>query len=187
MFKPKLDVKPLVFQFLCVRLPKWCFPHQWCWQPAYLLTLSLWHFIFLGGLLAGFVKGLDEVGWKREKYLHNHYDRRCKSFTVSNCVLLFGFCFVSGVMWYCVQLLFIQRRRAKTVLSRVSLESLLTYSLRSLQVVSWTWACLAGCVLRRRRKHTHCEKWRQRNIYTQFNVTADCITGTTTRFLLCYL
>lgn len=40
--------------------------YQGSWYPSNLLTLSLGQCIFLGGLLAGLVEGLDEVSWKTE-------------------------------------------------------------------------------------------------------------------------
>ncbi len=48
------------------KLSKQCVPHQWGRHPSDLLALCLWHRIFLGGLLAGLVEGLDEVRWRRE-------------------------------------------------------------------------------------------------------------------------
>lgn len=41
--------------------------HQWGRDPPDRLTLRLRHGIFLGGLLAGLVEGLDEVRWNRDK------------------------------------------------------------------------------------------------------------------------
>lgn len=41
--------------------------HQWGRYPPDRLTLRLRHGIFLGGLLAGLVEGLDEVRWNRDK------------------------------------------------------------------------------------------------------------------------
>lgn len=53
------------------------YSHQWSWYPSYLLTLGLWHCIFLGGFLTGLVEGLDEVGWKRENASLLFSDIRC--------------------------------------------------------------------------------------------------------------